>query len=96
MTEADITINSSPKGVEHKESYAEVHNDYFDESDHFWRIDAWKTSDDDETGKVVAVIHDPSGDIYYVEPEARFSPMVQEAIKQRVETIRNEQITIQA
>ncbi len=53
MTDAEITTNSTPKGVEHKESYAEVHNDYFDESDHFWRIDAWKTSDDDETGKVI-------------------------------------------
>ena len=72
-----------------KEYYGEVRNDYYDESDHFWRIDAWKTSDDNETGKVVAVIHDPSGDVYYIEPEATFSPLAQEAIKQRVESIKN-------
>lgn len=28
------------------QDYAEVRNDYLDESDGFYRIDTWKTSDD--------------------------------------------------
>ena len=85
MKSTEKAVQKSPD----KEYYAEVHNDYYDESDHFWRIDAWKTSDDDEPGKVIAVIHDPSGDVYYIEPEAMFSPLAQEAVKQRIESIKN-------
>lgn len=73
-----------------KEYYSEVRNDYYDEEDHFYRIDAWKTGDDNEDGKVIAVVHYPSADVYYIEPEAMSSPMAQEAIKERVEAIKLE------
>ena len=36
MKSPEKAVQKSPD----KEYYAEVHNDYYDESDHFWRIDA--------------------------------------------------------
>jgi hypothetical protein len=59
----------------------EVRNDYRDEAAHFTTIDAWRTGDDDEEGKVVAVVHD-SGDYWYIDPDAINDPMVEQAIKE--------------
>jgi len=69
-----------------KEFYGEVRCDYYD-GDGFFTVDAWRTANDDEEGKVIAVIH-TSGDVYYIEPEARISPMAQEVIKDMVEKIK--------
>lgn len=71
-----------------KEIYSEVRCDCLND-ENFWSIDAWRTSDDNEEGKVVAVIHDKSGDVYYIEPEARFSPRVKEVIDSMVDEIRS-------
>lgn len=65
-----------------KESYSEIKCDY-NNQEGFWCVDAWRTGDDNEEGKVVAVIHEKSGDVYYCEPEARLSPKVAEAIAER-------------
>jgi hypothetical protein len=35
--------------------------------DGFWVVDAWKTDDDDEEGKVIAVINDVTGDVYAID-----------------------------
>lgn len=70
--------------------YAEVRTDY--NADGFTCIDAWRTDDDNEEGRTVAVVHE-SGDVYYNEPEARRSQMVTEAVAQvraRAQTL-NEQ-----
>lgn len=67
--------------------YAEVRNDYFDETDNFWRIDAWETDDDNEDGKVVAYVH-TSGDAVICEPKARNSALVKEAIKELQQRIK--------
>lgn len=64
-----------------KTKYCEVRNDYYDESAHFTTIDAWKSDDDMEEGKVVAVVHD-SGDYWYTDSEAINDPMVEQAIKE--------------
>ena len=64
-----------------KTKYCEVRNDYYDESAHFTTIDAWKSDDDNEEGKVVAVVHD-RGDYWYTDPEAINDPMVEQAIKE--------------
>ncbi len=68
--------------------YAEVKNDYLDETDGFWRIDAWETGDYDEEGKVVAYVHDASGDAVITEPLARLSEKVKEAIEDKQREIR--------
>ena len=71
-----------------KEFYSEVRCDYRD-PEGFFCVDAWRTGDDNEEGKVIAVIHCDEGDTYYIEPEARISPMAQEVIKDMVEKIKN-------
>ena len=64
-----------------KEFYSEVKCDY-NNNEGFWCVDAWRTGSGDEEGKVVAVINDTTGDVFYCEPEARLSPMVSEVVKQ--------------
>ena len=70
------------------EDYAEVRNDYLDESDGFYRIDAWKTADDDEEGKVVAYVHAASGDAVITDPLAHLSKKVKESIEELQKEIR--------
>ena len=74
-----------------RETYSEVCCDYIND-ENFWCVDAWKTGDDDEEGKVVAVIHEKYGDVFYIEPEAMFSPKAQEVIKSFVNEIREREI----
>ena len=62
-----------------KKIYAEVRCDYHDDDAHFTTIDAWMTEDDNEEGKVVAVVHD-SGDVWYIETDARIDEEVEKAI----------------
>lgn len=69
-----------------KEFYSEVKCNYLNDEG-YWCVDAWRTGDGDEEGKVVAVINDKTGDVFYCEPEARLSPMVADAVKQRKELI---------
>lgn len=73
------------------ETYSEVRCDFLDD-ENFWSVDAWRTSDDNEEGKVVAVIHEKYGDVYYIEPEARLSPKVQEVVNSFVNEIHEREI----
>lgn len=61
--------------------YAEARCDHLDESDGFWRVDAWESGDDDEEGSVVAFVHDATGDFVICDPLARLSKLVKEAIE---------------
>ena len=71
-----------------QEIYSEVRCDYNNDQG-FWTVDAWRNPEDEE-GKVIAVINDKTGDVYYCEPEAHmFSPLAQEVIKQKVEEIKS-------
>jgi len=69
------------------EHYEEVVCDYND-GDGYWTVDAWRP--DEDTGTVIAVIHETAGDVFYIEPEARFSPKAQEVIKEKVKEIKGE------
>ena len=71
-----------------KEFYSEVKNDY-NNGEGFICIDAWKTDDPEEPGKVVAAVHKFTGDIFYIEPEARQSPKVAEALRDIVPNMSN-------
>lgn len=67
--------------------YTEVRNNY-NNDEGYWTVDAWENPDDNATGKVVAVVNDKTAEVYYIEPYARFSPLVTEAVeelKKRVE-----------
>ena len=68
-------------GVEEDDDYMEVRNN-FDNGEGYTTIDAWKTSDPDEEGKVVAVVNNTTKEVFYIEPSARFSKRVQEAINE--------------
>jgi hypothetical protein len=74
-----------------KESYTEVRCDYLDEEEHYWCVDAWDSNEPDAQGRVIAVIHDPDGDIHYCEVEARLSPMAQEVIKAKIAELKSKQ-----
>lgn len=69
-----------------QDMFAEVRNNFHDDDNHYTTIDAWESEDDNEEGRVVAVVHD-SGDVFYVDNAARNSDMVRTAIlevKQRL------------
>lgn len=67
-----------------KRHWAEIRCDYLDESDGFWRVDAWKTDSDAEEGKVIAYINDDDGRVLYIDPIAIVDPYVAEIIYDRI------------
>lgn len=74
-----------------KEIYSEVRCDFLND-ENFWSVDAWRTDDDNEEGKTVAVIHERYGDVYYINPDAKNSPKVKEVVNAFVEEIRKREI----
>lgn len=71
-----------------KEKYAFVKCDHNNEEG-FWCVDAWKTSNPDEQGRVIAFIHETTGQVAYADPDARLSPRAQEVIRAKVDEIVN-------
>ena len=73
-----------------KRIYAEVRCDYYCAEHNYWTVDAWMSADEnDEYGKVVAVINGTTGDVWYCDPDARIDIAVAELIKAKVKEIRN-------
>lgn len=73
-----------------KRIYSEVRCDYYNSVHNFWTVDAWMGPDEnDEEGKVVAVINGTTGDVWYCDPDARIDSAVDELIKAKVKEIRN-------
>jgi hypothetical protein len=72
-----------------KERYFEVYCTY-NNGEGFWCVDAYFSEDPDEYGKVIAVIHEKSGDVYYIDALARTSKLAQEVIKAKVAEIKGE------
>lgn len=70
-----------------KEYFSEVRCDYIN-GEGFWTVDAWLSSDPDAEGEVIAAIHSKTGDVFYSNTDARISPKAQEAIKEKVDYIR--------
>lgn len=71
------------------EYFSYVKCDY-NNGDGFWCVDAWRTDDDNEEGKVVAYVHETTGDVAYADPDARFSPLVKEVVDAKVKEIMEE------
>ena len=76
------------------DKYKEVRCDYYDEWSHFWKVDAWKTDDDDEPGFVVAVINDAGG-VHYCDPDAQLCTKVVECIKEKLAEMESEAVKAQ-
>lgn len=74
--------------------WAEIRCNYFDDTDGFWRVDAWLTDDDNEEGKVIAYIDDLTGRVLYNDTLARIDTHAQEIIKDKQNEILNKQVLI--
>lgn len=64
--------------------WSEIRRGFINENDGFLRIDAWKTDDDAEIGKVIAYVDTLSGRVIYIDPGARTDPYAQEEIEAAV------------
>ena len=62
-----------------KRHWSEIKSDYEEEGLRY--IDAWETADNDEAGRVIAVVDMYTGRVIYNEPVARVDKDAQEAIK---------------
>ena len=76
--------------MEDKIRWAEIRIDYLDEETNFWSVDAWKTTDDNEDGRVIAYIDNHSGRVVYTDPLARIDKYAQEEIAAKVAEIKKE------
>lgn len=61
--------------------YTEVRINFYDDIDECWSVDAWKTSNPNEEGQVVAKIYDDTSVVWTV-PDAKTDPLVTESISQ--------------
>ena len=70
-----------------KKIYNHVEINHF--NDYFWCVDVWKNDEDE--GRVVGVIHE-SGDAYIYDPDAMICENVNEAVADKVASIKARQI----
>ena len=73
---------------ENESHWAEIRCDYIDETDMFWRVDAWKSSNDNEEGSVIAYIDSITGRVLYTDPLARVDSYAQEVIKDKLSELK--------
>ena len=66
-----------------KSPWALIESTYF--NDGFWTVDAWKKENMD--GEVIAVIHEKSLDVYYIDKLALWDTYAQEVIQNKIEEI---------
>ena len=71
--------------------WTEIRIDYLDEEEGFWYVDAWKTCNDDEEGKSIAMIDDLTGRVIYLDPLARIDKYAQEMIREFLESRKKEE-----
>ncbi len=76
------------------DKYKEVRCDYYDEDERYWCVDAWKTGDDNEGGRTVAVINDFGG-VFYADPDARLCTRVVECINDKLAEMKAESVKAQ-
>ena len=76
------------------DKYKEVRCTYYDETEHYWHVDAWRTDDDNEGGRTVAVINDFGG-VFYADPDARLCTRVVECIKEKLAEMEDEAVKVQ-
>lgn len=70
--------------------WSEIRIDYIDEEDEFWRVDAWETDNENEEGKVIALIDNRDEHrIVYLNPLARVDEYVKEEISFFVGKLKN-------
>ena len=69
--------------------WREIRNDYCDEEEGKVYIDAWKTSNGNEEGKVIAKVDYKTKEIEYLNEAAKTDEYAQEVIKEVLDSIDN-------
>lgn len=69
--------------------WAEIRNDYCDEEEEKVYIDAWKTCNDNEEGKVIAKVDYKTKEIQYLNEAAKTDDYAQEVIIETLNRIDN-------
>jgi hypothetical protein len=69
--------------------WTEIRNDFYDEEENCWCIDAWKTPDDNEEGSVIAKVYD-NGEVVYLDEDAKVDYLAQEVIQETLEMVEKE------
>lgn len=69
--------------------WAEIRNDYCDEEEEKVYIDAWKTCNDNEEGKVIAKVDYKTKEIQYLNKAAKTDDYAQEVIIETLNRIDN-------
>lgn len=77
------------------DKYKEVRCTHYSDIDHYWYVDAWRTDNDDEGGRTVAVINDFGG-VCYIDKEAGQCTRVVECIKEKLAEMEDEAVKAQA
>lgn len=72
--------------------YTEIRNDYFDSSSNYWTIDAWTSDDDNEEGRVIAVVNGTTGDVWFIDNTCRNDENVLSAIRDVQARILNKKV----
>lgn len=75
-------------------AFQEAKCDYMDDTDMFWRVDAWTSGDPNEEGQVVAFIDDLTGRAVYAQPGVRFDPKITALVKKKQEEITTKKVTV--
>lgn len=70
-------------------NWREIRNDYCDEEEGKVYIDAWKTSNGNEEGKVIAKVDYKTKEIEYLNDAAKTDEYAQEVIKEVLDSIDN-------
>lgn len=83
-----LNLNNNKTMQNNKRNWSEIKCDYYN-GEGFWTVDAWVTDDENEEGKVIAVIDDISGNVYYIDATARYDAYAQEIIQDKVSEIKN-------
>ena len=73
------------------DKYKEVRCTHYDEIERYWHVSAWRTDDDNEGGRTVAVINDFGG-VFYADPDARLCTRVAECIKEKLAEMEDEAV----
>ena len=70
-----------------KSHWKEITNDYHDSDDGYFKIDAWKTDDEQEEGSVIAAVDDDTAKVYYIDQLARYDDFAQKMIQERRDAV---------
>jgi FMN-dependent NADH-azoreductase len=65
--------------------WSEIRCDFYDEEEEKYFVDAWKTSNDNEEGEVIAKIDLANEAVEYLDNDAKYDEYAQEVIDEMLE-----------